>query len=258
MWMTRPTAPVPVTTVVADVERFSRLTNPEQLAAHEWLYALFGHAFDAAGIALSQCGQEDRGDGVLVVVPATVPRPSVVDGLLGHLSVATGWPRPDGRPPIRLRVAAHCGDVHHDGRGFVGAEVNHTFRLVESPVLRRALARTRGNCAILVSDALYQGTARHGYGTLSPRRFHPAPVEVKETRTVGWLWVPGDDGCADEVAAAERDGQAERARPAPVGGGVRLDAGGDMRISGGVIAGRDAHLGPDAHPGRRRRGRRPG
>lgn len=248
-----PTAgpPVPVTVIVADVERFGRLTNPEQLAAREHLYTLWGQAFERAGVPLGWCGQEDRGDGVLIVAPATVPKPALIDAL-GRVAEVAALPRPDGRPPLRLRVAAHAGDIHHDGRGFVGADVNHAFRLAGSPLLHLALERTRTNCAVLVSDGLYQGTVRHGYGGLDPRQFHPAAIAVKETRTTGWLWIPGDDQCARRVAA--RSPSAGRSRlPDGTTTGVRLDAGGDMRIDGSVIAGQGAHVGRGA--GRRRRPR---
>jgi hypothetical protein len=64
------------TIVVVDVEGFGDQgrTNPHQVAVRDGLYRAMQDAFGHAGISWDDCGHEDRGDGVFVLVPAEVPK----------------------------------------------------------------------------------------------------------------------------------------------------------------------------------------
>src|SRR6476619_2463902 len=67
--------------VVVDVEGFGdrRRTNAHQVAVRDGLYRVMCVAFGRAGISWGDCGREDRGDGVLVLVPAEVPKGLLAD-----------------------------------------------------------------------------------------------------------------------------------------------------------------------------------
>jgi class 3 adenylate cyclase len=228
--------PVPVTILVTDVEAFGRLRNPQQIAVRRRMYEILSDAFVRAGVPWSSCIHEDRGDGVLIVIPGDVPKALVVARVLPEIAAALAAADRDvSVPPIRLRLAAHAGDAHRDRHGFVGADVNQAFRLVDSGELKRALRSTAAHCAILVSDALYQATVRHGYDGIDIGSYHPVPVHTKEDDITGWLAIPGDDACAGRVSAdlAVVPGKAA-ARS-----GVQITAGGNVSIKGGSIAGRD-------------------
>src|ERR1700749_651066 len=56
---------------------------------------------------------------------------------------------------LRLRVAMHAGEVTFDGHGVVGAAVDYTFRLVEAPPLKSALATSTGECALITSKCFF-------------------------------------------------------------------------------------------------------
>ncbi len=65
---------------------------------------------------------EDRGDGVLVIIPASMPSATVIDPLLDRLR---GGLRHHNRVSadsagIRLRVAIHSGQVHATNTVFTG------------------------------------------------------------------------------------------------------------------------------------------
>ena len=71
------------TIVVVDVEGFGdrRRTNRDQVAVRDGLYRAMRDAFGRAGIQWDDCGHEDRGDGVFVLVPAEVPKGLLAESL---------------------------------------------------------------------------------------------------------------------------------------------------------------------------------
>ena len=103
------------TIVVVDVEGFGdrRRTNPHQVAVRDGLYRALREAFGHAGIAWDDCGHEDRGDGVLILIPAEVPKGLLVESLPSAL--VTALHAHNGTHPgperIRLRMALHAGEV---------------------------------------------------------------------------------------------------------------------------------------------------
>jgi tetratricopeptide (TPR) repeat protein len=145
------------TILAVDVEGFGdpARTNADQVTVRDLLYRGLMSAFAGAGVAWDACDCEDRGDGVLVVIPPTVPKAVLPDAvarclaaeLLAH-SDANGAA---GRR-IRLRMAIHAGEIHYDDHGVTGRAVNHTYRLLEATELKAALARPRSVLALIISE----------------------------------------------------------------------------------------------------------
>jgi len=163
-----------------------------QLYMREALYAVLTQAFEASQLGWDNCQHEDRGDGVLVLIPAGMPSATVIDPLLDRLRAGL---RRHNRVSvdaagIRLRVAIHSGQVHRDEHGVTGAALTHLFRLLDAPALKEALARSRGELALIVSDHFYDTVIRNAPGMIDPETFQPATVAVKETRARGWLHLP--------------------------------------------------------------------
>ncbi|MFG2195734.1 adenylate/guanylate cyclase [Streptomyces sp. NPDC048639] len=262
--------------LVADVEAFSSRPDTEQMRTREALYEEFRAAFGENHWAMCLC--EDRGDGLLIVVPPRIPKAMVLGTFLPRLERVLA-DRRRGDPLLRIRIAVHAGDVHFDEHGLGGHAVNQTFRLCDSAPLRAAIRTARSDSALLVSDAIHDNVVRGGYENISAASFHAVDVSVKETRTRAWLHVAGDDEAAVRVAretaaaaaretAAEdgsgergrgrggergREGDGDRDRTAdPSAGGVSLRAGGDLLIErDSMIAGRDIAVG-DTGRGRRK------
>ncbi|HEX8867145.1 MAG TPA: hypothetical protein VF821_15920 [Lentzea sp.] len=135
------------------------------------LAAAFGAEWDL-------CAHEDRGDGVLVVVPSEVPKTVLVDVVAKFARQLESG---------HARVAVHTGEVHGDGNGYAGPDVDHVLRLVGSGALREASSR---GCAVLVSDALYQSMARNEDDELDATAFHRTSVHVEDVAATAWLSVP--------------------------------------------------------------------
>ena len=206
------------TIIVVDVEGFGdqRRTNPEQVAVRDGLHQAMQDAFGRAGIPWDQCGHEDRGDGVFILVPAEVPKallgqslpPALVTALRAHNA---GHPE---RERIRLRMALHAGEVQYDKNGVTSAAVNLTFRLLEARQLKAALASSPGVLAVIVSSWFFDEVVRHGHAAPG---YRAVTVSVKETTTIGWICLPdqvhpagwaGPAGQqATRLALAEDDGR---------------------------------------------------
>ncbi|MES9542511.1 MULTISPECIES: hypothetical protein [unclassified Actinomadura] len=227
---------------VADMKGSASRNDMGRRWARQEMYAWLEQAL---GSAWTACVHLDRGDGVLMLWPLSVPDPVppkvIVSGLLRLSSTA-----PTGPHPPRLRVAVNIGQAFQDEYGFVGAGVDETFRLNEARVLRAALAQADGPVAYLLSETVHKTVVGYGYEDLDPAAFHPTVVREKESTLRAWLHVPCEDGIAARLAAeggepVERP--ADRAGDAPrPPSGVYLNIGGDARISDSTIAGRDLYL----------------
>jgi class 3 adenylate cyclase len=164
-----------------------------QLFLRESLYELLARAFRDARLDWDDCLREDRGDGMLMIVPGHMLSAAGIDplvdrlrtGLRRHNRVVTEAAR------IRLRVAIHYGEVHRDDHGVFGADLNHVFRLLDAPALKRALAESGGDLGLVVSDYVYHSVIRHNLIPADPAAFRPVRVAVKETRARAWLHLPG-------------------------------------------------------------------
>ena len=97
----------------------------------------------------------DRGDGVLILikphddVPKTVLLglfiPVLAALLAEHNATVT-------RPALRMRLRAvvHAGEVHDDGKGFYGEDLDVAFRLLEAQKVKGALREAPTSPLVLV------------------------------------------------------------------------------------------------------------
>ena len=188
--------PVHHSIMVVDVQRFSdpSRTNLNQLAVRDALYGALTDAFAESGISWDSCVSEDRGDGVLILVPPDIPKTRLLTSLPGMLAAAVSRHNAGCAQPerMRLRVALHAGEVYRDAHGVAGTAINHAFRLVETPLLRSALDESPGTLALIISDWLFTEVARH-HPAAEPGSYRQVPVSVKETQATGWIRMPDPD-----------------------------------------------------------------
>jgi hypothetical protein len=171
----------------------SRRDDDIQVYVHEALYQLLQAAFDRSGVPWSGCAREDRGDGVLVVVPPMMPVTYLVDPIPERLR---GLIRRHNRVSceaarIQLRIAMHVGPVHHDGHGFIGHDMTLLYRLLDARSFRRMLAQSGAEVAFIASRYVYENVIRRRPSLVDPARFQSLSVRVKETRTRAWAYVLG-------------------------------------------------------------------
>jgi hypothetical protein len=178
-----------------DIAGFSGPERDDDVRAylHKALYEILQTAFDASGLPWRNCLHEDRGDGVLVVIPAAGGAGNVIDPLLERLR---GMIRRHNRMScfaarIQLRASSHIGFALHDRNGFVGDAVNHLFRLLDAPVLKRKLAACDAELAFIASEYMYESVIRRHPTLVDPALFQPVRVRVKQTSGRAWIYVPG-------------------------------------------------------------------
>jgi tetratricopeptide (TPR) repeat protein len=203
--------------MIVDVERFGdpSRTNLDQLAARDGLYKALTQAFENSGIPWPDCVIEDRGDGALILVPPEVPKSLLAARIPAALADAVSVHNRacPVQARIRLRMALHAGEVYRDAHGFAGTAINHTFRLVEAPVLRSALASSPGVLALIVSEWFFDEVVQHD-PEASPLDYRQADVKVKETQAAAWIRLPGDS--AAQAFPAGAMAQATRTLPRDV------------------------------------------
>lgn len=156
-----------------------------QLAVRDTLYRLLPDAFDVSGMSWEDCLHQDRGDGILVVIPARMPSITVVEPLLSlvHAALRRHNRTVGAAAAIRLRAAVHIGEVHQDDHGLAGSAVNHLCQLLDAPDFKGVLSRAEGDLALVASAYFHDSVLRHCPDIASAMAFTPLTITTKRTRT---------------------------------------------------------------------------
>jgi hypothetical protein len=166
-----------------DIENFGTRPNAVQESLRRAMYEVFADAREQTGLLPDEdIVVEDRGDGFVVLFPATVSPILLAGSFVRALNDA-----------MRFRVALHQGMAKRDARGWSGDAINTTCRLVDAPALRTALAAaTKAHLVFIVSDEIYQGVVRHGHRTIDAAAYLPVDFEAKHGMSLrGWITTPG-------------------------------------------------------------------
>jgi class 3 adenylate cyclase len=136
-----------------------------------------------------ECISEDRGDGLLVVVPPHITTAHVIAPLHRELP---GELRQHNRTysesaRIRLRVAINVGPVVSDGVGMSGEAIIRTARLIDAPAFKGAMKTSGATLGIIASEFVYETAIRHAAGSIEANGYKPVDVNVKESNIPGWM-----------------------------------------------------------------------
>jgi CRP-like cAMP-binding protein len=188
-------APLNHSIFFTDVAEFSheRRDDVDQALVRRELFTILQTAFGQSGIAWSECLHEDRGDGVLTVVPPVISTVLLVDPLLGRLTHALRRHNHVYGPPcqIQLRAALHVGPVAYDAGGVTGRAVIDAARMLDAPALKSALAESGADLGFIASSHVYDTVVRYRAGTVESGTYERVPVSVKETETTAWMLLAG-------------------------------------------------------------------
>ncbi|PWS50316.1 hypothetical protein DLE01_19040 [Streptomyces sp. FT05W] len=219
--------------VVLDIENFSSRPDPIQRSLRAAMYEVLGEALLQAGLPVDGVVTEDRGDGVLMIVPATVspivlagPFVRALDDELRQKAVVHSPAH-----AMRFRVALHQGIAARDREGWSGDAVNTACRLVDAGPLRKVLAAAASSRMVfVVSDEIYRAVVRHGHRSIDPAAYLPMPFHTKHGELIGsWVTVPGcpappglggaPSGPAGQDGRTGQDGDAAEPRATRAGTG---------------------------------------
>ncbi len=201
--MARSHSAVHRTILVVDVERFGSpaRTDRDRVVVRTGLYRALAAALTTVSVTMTD--HHDSGDGVLVVLPASVPKSVLVDALPDKLITELRAHNEDHAPAqrIRLRMVLHAGEVRYDEHGVVGTAINHAFRLLDAPVFKTAFARSGGALGVVVSAWFFDEVVRHSGDGLSAA-YRRIRVVAKETDTHAWMCLPDGDSGTRTAAAS--------------------------------------------------------
>ena len=183
------------TCVAFDIVAFGARSDDEvQVFVHRNLYAILELGFVRAGIAWDASRREDRGDGALIIVPPATAPAMLVGPLVAEL--ATCLRRYNKLvadvAQIRLRMAVHHGPVYADPDGLVGSSLVHLFRLLDAPAFKRALSASGADLGVVASERLYRDVIEPSRSGAPLGDYEPIEVNLKETRSPAWVYVPDD------------------------------------------------------------------
>ncbi|HEV7646595.1 MAG TPA: hypothetical protein VGP26_00385 [Actinophytocola sp.] len=190
--------PAPIAThysiIVVDIVGFGdlRRNNSSQLRVRRGLYDALQQSFDAAGVPWHRCRREDRGDGVLILAPADVPKALLVEQLPEKLADAltTHNKRHPALEQIRLRLALHAGEILEDEHGVTSSSITHTFRILEADVVKTTFTESAGVLAVIGSLWFFEEVIRQSDWS-EAHTYVPLDVSHKETETRAWMRVVG-------------------------------------------------------------------
>ena len=141
------------------------------------------------GFLWEACISEDRGDGLLIVVPPRIPTAKIVERVHRELP---GRLRQHNRTYaesacIRLRIAVNVGPVVGDLLGMTGEAIIRTARLVEAPPLKEAMAATGVGLGIIVSAFVYETAVAQNSELIDSDEYKMVDVILKEFSSQAWM-----------------------------------------------------------------------
>jgi hypothetical protein len=220
--------------VIVDIEDSGRLSIPEKLHVREYLYALLEQCREAGGIAEAEVTREDRGDGVYLLIDASISKRLIVEAYLGTLDAALAA-RAAGETRLRLRMILHQGEIARDCEGSAGPALDQAFAMVDSPQLKSALkADPAGRIGVVLAQDLYRSIIC-GHRDPDPTSFRMRRLATKYGSVPCWMTITG--AREQPGATPDQDGEASAVAAAA---GPSLTVGdqwnvGQLRNTGGVV-----------------------
>lgn len=199
--------------LVCDIAGFSDASrgDPVRVRVRKSMYEGLDRSLAGAGLRLDDCYHEDRGDGVMVVMPPDVKTELLLTAVVGRLRAEVRHHNEAASEAarMRLRVAVNVGEAEADGRGIVSTALTHAFRLLDAAPLKEAVAAAETGIALIVSRRVYEDVVRHGRGLVDPGDYYRVQVKVKETCDDAWIMVPGARPGRVPAVPEEKEPEAE-------------------------------------------------
>jgi CRP-like cAMP-binding protein len=147
----------------------------------------------ALGPAWDTCRCEDRGDGLLVIVPPEFPTTEVIERLVTVLphQLKRHNLTYSAASRIQLRLAVEVGPIEDTEVGVTGRSIIGVSRMLEAPVFKQAVVGQGAILGVIVSPFVYETHIKPGGSFLDPADFTEVPVRVKEARGAAWMQLIG-------------------------------------------------------------------
>ncbi|HWC84872.1 MAG TPA: hypothetical protein VG756_33340 [Pseudonocardiaceae bacterium] len=175
---------------IADFTNPSR-THLDKVAMQAGLYQILEQGFDESGIGWANCRSYDRGDGALILVPASCSWLTLADHLASRLFAALLRYNKvhSAAATIQLRMVLHAGEVSHAAQGDVSDALNMSARLLDAPDPKARFRESGGVLALIASDSVYHSAISED--PVAGPAFERVSVDVKHVHETGWLRIFG-------------------------------------------------------------------
>jgi CRP-like cAMP-binding protein len=132
---------------------------------------------------------QDRGDGLLTVVPPSVPTADVIALLHRELPPALDRHNRTDREStrFRLRIAVDVGPVTSDTIGVSGEAIIIAARMLEAPIFKAAIGVGTANLGVIASRFVYDTAIKHSLNALDLAGYSQVLVEVKGLTIPAWM-----------------------------------------------------------------------
>jgi CRP-like cAMP-binding protein/class 3 adenylate cyclase len=175
------------TILYSDVVGFSSAdrNDADRLVIRRTLFGITRRILQGIPGAWSQ----DRGDGLLTVIPPGVPTADVIALLHRKLpSALDRHNRTDRRATrFQLRIAVDVGPVTSDTMGVSGETIIIAARLLEAAAFKSAFAASTATFGLIASRFVFEAVIRHSPNPLDLAGYSQVPVEVKGLTTLAWM-----------------------------------------------------------------------
>jgi class 3 adenylate cyclase len=135
------------------------------------------------------CISQDRGDGLLIIVPPQVPTAKIMScvhrELPGRMRLHNRTYSESAR--IRLRLAVNVGPVISDPLGLSGESIIRTARLVEAMAIKKAMAETGASLGIMLSEFVYEIAVQSAGDFIDAAEYKKVEVSNKEFIGLAWM-----------------------------------------------------------------------
>ncbi|MFB7998772.1 protein kinase [Streptomyces sp. NPDC056002] len=181
------------TILLFDIERFSDRNDVEQAYLRRTLYDIADRILAAAEIDEARRQRADRGDSVMEIIDPSASVLTLLRVLLNELpeQLRAINRTASGSAQLKLRGVLATGRITiDDHNGWVGSDLNHACRLLDAQFLQEALREPDNDFALCVSEAIYEGTVRHGHSGIPPESFERVAFNSKNGQVTAWLTTP--------------------------------------------------------------------
>jgi class 3 adenylate cyclase len=129
---------------------------------------------------------DNRGDGVLTVVPPSVPAVEVIEHLQRDLPAALEKHNRayHDSARIRLRIAVNVGPVTSDAAGVSDEAITVTAHLVRAPIFERAMDTSGASLGVIASRSIYEAVIKNAQGLAGYSRVQ---ADIKDSSTSAWM-----------------------------------------------------------------------
>lgn len=194
----RDTTPVPAgwpvqawrSIVLVDIQDSARVNDYQQVQRRAWLLDTLRDATGKLRLYWDELDPADRGDGVRLLVPESAATlTELVDGMPAHLEgpLHEHARMSGGLGRLKVRMTIHAGWLRTSAKGWDGAALVHTARLVDAKTAKQLLGQADAGLALILSEWAFEQVVRSGYSRVKEHEYQQIKVKEKETTTTAWV-----------------------------------------------------------------------